>query len=458
MRFTSILALVICLTNTGRFAQAGDPETKLPAEKLPAEIQLVLDAVHATSKPAFTSAVVADAPEAQAAAVALATRPDALRRITAEHLARCADVAERDGDEALAVADWLVRVATEAKKAAAKSEDVLTSFWQANLARGRIGIARKKSVVVKHWTAAADYLLKAEKGKAPSERQDASLILALQLLREAAQGDVASPATLADHGALTCRRILKAAPGRTSLLRKLADSYMWQTEAQAEGSPKAVQAAFVGYFATFAPIARGEGARTPDVREWNRVVSEVRAARLKVRTSYISRLCFGAGRTLRFELPKTDFWSKSGGTSINQHFEGRDLTRRVTFQTYNWDSHYAGEGSARDVKGDNVKGLAGRSFDTKIEAMTEGSSPFKITKRNKPARKRFNKTMPSGIEYVIHHKDAGGRAERIRCFFVKSVKRKMTVQISIYESAELTGHGPEWMAVVDSFDLTKKKR
>ncbi len=433
------------------------PSAPEPTPGKPLSAKQMIDVLSAPETPAFISAVAEGSDWAKATAAALAKDPEAVRTVTAALLAEQAGLAGRDGDTAITMANWVVEVATAAKKTAPKLLASKVAMWQANLARARIGLARHETAVqARYWTTAADYILEAAAVRKSKASKKTGPPFALSVLEEAGKADDAPLLALADHAARVCQRIITAGISSSPLRRAVAASYKWQGEVFEARDRKRMQAAFRGYFDVFAPLSTKKRARKADKHTWNKMISVARIAKLDINRDYLSKSRKAASNLLAYALPITPHWSGTG-SEFEQDFERRRCSRRVVVRSYSWTRVYGAHGSVRDVGGDNVKGLAGRSMDRLLESLAEGDNPRKVRKTRKPKRTRLNDRLPAGIEYVVEYEGAKG-PERRRAFFVKAVKAQMTLEIAIYETGDLPDDDPEWQSVIASFDITKKTR
>lgn len=449
MRMVQGVTFVLAVFCLGGVVESGECPKAVAAAA-----ERVRAALAASETPDLVHKVAAKHAEAAALAKLLASHPESLAEVTAEALAATKTLAFRDAEHALSFARWLQGIAVDARRKAPKEAHRSRALRSALLLHGRVANDLGAAAPAKVWTRAADLTITCDALRGRRADPAAAWIEALGILEEGAKAEKAGVVALWDHAGILCARALKAHPESTPIRRTVVLSYQKQMDALQDISRKRAQKAFQGYFEAYAPIATAERAPTQDRRAWNARVSLARERKVKVKASYVGRKGLGADRLVSYLLPDTGRWKVSKG-AIVQIFPG-DLFRMILFDTYDWDTVYTLANSRRTVGGDNVKGVAGRNFDSRLNECEEKG--LKVKRKKKPKRTKLNKRLPAGIEYSIDFLDDDGLMTRERSFLVKAVKAEKTVQILIIEATALTEYDPEFEAVLESLEITKKTR
>jgi len=444
-----ILAAAAVLCCLGESRADDDPKAVAAAAE---QLRAV---VRADATPPLVEQIAAKDAAAGDLGKVLATHPEVVEPVVDAALKGATTIARRDGAKALAFAEWLEGLAHDLRKAAPKDLSACRALRDAHLLRCRVASALVIPVPATPWIEAADLAVDCADMEKPGAVGDEAWMQALSILEEGTRGEKAATLALLDHAAVICSRAVKDREVSEPLRRAVAASYELQADSLHETSRKRAQSALSGYFETFHPMAHAERADKKDRRAWNRRVSFARELKIDVKADYVGYIGSGAGGLMSYLVPDTGRWTMDGGT-ITQVFPSKQLFRLIWFDTYDWDSVYRMPRSARTVGGDNVKGVAGRNFDTTLDACKEKNR--KVKKTQKPKRTQWNKTLPAGIEYVIEYEDTDGLLTRERSFLVKAVKAEKTIQIIILEAVALTEYDPEYEAILESFDITKKTR
>ncbi len=446
MRWTHALTFALAVFCLSSVVESGEcPQAVAGAA------ERVRAALQGDQTPELVTKVAAKDAEAAALAKLLESHPETLAEVTAEALANVKLLALRDQDAALAFARWLEDIAASARRKAPGDHHACDALRAAHLLHGRIAAALMVASPAKSWTEAADMTIACSTARTC----EAAWARAFAILEEGAKAEKASVVSLWDHAGRLCARALKEHGKSEPIRRAVVASYGKQADALDGISRKRAQKALEGFFEAYEPIACADRASTKDKRAWNARVSMARERKARVKAEYVGKTGLGGDRLVSFLLPDTGRWTVERGV-IRQSFPGSQLFRLISFDTYSWDTVYTLANSVRTVGGDNVKGVAGRNFDYRIEKCEKEN--LKVKRKQKPKREKLNKKLPAGIQYSIDFMDTDGLMTRERAFHVKAVKAEKTVQIIIIEAVALTEYDPEFEAVLDSLEITKKTR
>ena len=442
---------LICLAALAAADEAAAPESKALREVLEAD-----------KTPALVVKIAAEDPDAATIAATLAKDCKTAANLS-EPFADTADkLVLRDGQAAALFTKWLIDVIDTTRKAHPKEAAPhrgLAKTWRLH---ARVLTMLEKPAPAAAWIRAADHFMEhAKRIQLDAAREDDALE-AITLLREGAKKIKGPKRKLVDHTIKICDRALDAHPKSTRVRRAVAAG-LRITALENVKSKRVAQRALGGYFKAFDAIAR-EGKRKADVLELNETVTFARANDIGVKADYVSTKGTGAGGLIRFFMPATGRWKAQGGEIVESekaagsHYRNRS----VEFSTYRWNSIYGYKDEIDEAGGDNVKGIAAVHYHM---MKREHFKRRRFKKVQKPMRKRFNKLLPSGIVYVLEGRTQGNRAKgdfgkdvRVTSFFVKAVKAETTVRITIYEDSGPKDKDPELQDLLDSLEITKKKR
>jgi hypothetical protein len=317
--------------------------------------------------------------------------------------------------------------------------DAVRACAEAELCRVRLARNLDKPTKTEEWVAVAELFLKAhgveaDEGK-PMER-------AAKVLWEAAEAPGVDRAALRERAVKTCEEGTKQYPQSAYMRGLLYRHRLESIEVQLGADRRAAQKAMSDYLLE---LRAAMGTKTPEMvvaTAYNDAVSFARSTKgLDVKADFITRTLSVAAANLKVEIPVSERWDYEEGR-IRQYDREGDLVRSFFFDVYSWNTnYYIGQ---TQFGGDNLKGLA------QLDEMNAEEVVVKITKRKKPARRRFNRKFPSAIYFEVSGLDDGGDFLKYTSYYVKTEKR-VSVQVAMLEFKEVKDLDPEAELVVDSF-------